>query len=63
MSRETGVHDTVHDLIVDMLGAIIVGLLGYPYARRGRFPFLIDVLRAFMQEKSALVRPKRTGAR
>jgi hypothetical protein len=50
MSRETGIHDTMHDLIVDTIGAIIVGLMGYAYSRSGRFSFLIDAVRAFMRK-------------
>lgn len=50
MSRETGVHDTMHDLIVDTLGAIVVGLMGYAYSRSGRFSFLIDAVRRFMHK-------------
>lgn len=54
MSHETGVNDTMHDLIVDMIGALIVGAMGYAYARRGRFSFLIDAVRAFMRKNPHL---------
>jgi hypothetical protein len=47
MSQETGVHDTMHDLIVDAIGATIVALMGYAHSRSGRFSFLIDAVRAF----------------
>jgi hypothetical protein len=50
LSRETGIHDTMHDLIVDTIGAIVVGLIGYVYSRSGRFSFLIDAVRAFMRK-------------
>ena len=67
MSRETGIHDTMHDLIVDAVGAIIVGLMGYAYARSGRFSFLIDAVRAFMQKNprwfGGKARRQRTDAR
>jgi hypothetical protein len=54
MSQETGVHDTMHDLIVDALGALIVGSMGYAYARHGRFSFLIDAVRGFMHRNPHL---------
>jgi hypothetical protein len=50
MSNETGVADTMHDLIVNSIGAVIVGLMGYAYSRSGRFSFLIDAVRAFMRK-------------
>ena len=62
MSRETGIHDTMHDLIVDTIGAIIVGLMGYAYARTGRYSFLVDAVRAFMQKNPRLFGRKSTGA-
>jgi hypothetical protein len=46
----------MHDLIVNAIGATIVGLMGYAYARSGRFSFLVDALRAFMQKNPRLFR-------
>ncbi len=60
--RETGIHDTIHDLIVNTIGAIIVGLMGYAYSRSGRFSFLIDAVRAFMRKNPRWFGGKRTGA-
>ena len=33
---ETGVHDTMHDLIVDTVGAVIVAAMGWAYMKSGR---------------------------
>jgi hypothetical protein len=59
MSHETGVHDTMQDLIVDTVGAIVVGLIGYGYARRGQPSFLIDAVRAFIRKNPRLFRRSR----
>jgi hypothetical protein len=56
MSNETGVADTMHDLIVDTLGAIVVGLMGWAYSRTGRYSFLVDAVRGFMQRNPRLFR-------
>lgn len=56
MSHETGVADTMHDLIVDTIGALLVGVIGYAYTRRGRFSFLIDAVRRFMHRNPRLFR-------
>ncbi|MBM4113294.1 MAG: hypothetical protein FJ253_07955, partial [Phycisphaerae bacterium] len=37
MSNETGVSDTMQDLMVDLLGAMAVGVLGWVHARTKRF--------------------------
>lgn len=39
---------------VDALGALIVGSMGYAYARHGRFSFLIDAVRGFMHRNPRL---------
>lgn len=54
MSQETGVHDTMQDLIVDAFGAIIVGVMGYAHARSSRSSFLINAVRAFMHKNPRL---------
>jgi hypothetical protein len=59
MSIETGVSDTMHDLIVDTLGAIIVALMGYAYSRTGRYSFLEDAVREFMRKNPHLFPRKR----
>jgi hypothetical protein len=54
MSNETGVEDTMHDLIVDTLGAILVALMGWAYFRTGRYSFLVDAVRGFMRRNPHL---------
>lgn len=62
MSHETGVHDTMHDLILDLIGAVIVGVIGYAYTRRGRFSFAVDAVRRFMHRNPRLFpRSRRRG--
>ena len=55
-SLETGVDDTMHDLIVDTLGAIIVGLLGWAYIKTGRYSFVADGVRKFIRKNPHLFR-------
>ncbi len=57
MSHETGVNDTMHDLLVDLIGALLVGMIGYAYSRRGRFSFVVDAVRRFMHRNPRLFRP------
>lgn len=54
MSNETGIHDTMHDLIAAFISAFIVGGMGYAYARSGRFSFLIDAVRRFTNRNPRL---------
>jgi hypothetical protein len=63
MSHETGVADTMHDLIVDLIGALLVGVIGYAYTRRGRFSFVIDAVRRFMHRNPRLFRRAARRAR
>lgn len=53
-SNETGVDDTMHDLIVDTLGAIIVALMGYAYSKSGRYSFVVDGVRKFVRKNPQL---------
>jgi hypothetical protein len=53
-SNETGVVDTMHDLIVDTLGAIVVALMGIAYFRHGRYSFLADGVRKFLRKNPQL---------
>ena len=53
-SRETGVVDTMYDLIVDTLGAIIVAALGWAYAKTGRYSFIADAVQSFVQRNPRL---------
>ena len=54
MSNETGVADTMHDLIVDTIGAIIVAFMGWAYSRTGRYSFLVDAVRGFIRKNPRL---------
>jgi hypothetical protein len=56
MSNETGVADTMHDLIVNFVGAVVVGLMGWAYSRSGRFSYLVEAVRAFMRRNPRLFR-------
>jgi len=55
-SNETGVRDTMHDLIVDTLGAVIVAVMGWVYLRTGCYSFIADGVRSFIQRNSHLIR-------
>jgi hypothetical protein len=57
-SNETGVVDTMHDLIVDTLGAVIVGLMGLAHAKSGRYSFLVDAVRRFTRRNPRLFRKR-----
>jgi hypothetical protein len=46
-SNETGVVDTMHDLIVDTFGAVIVAAMGLAYLKSGKYSFLVDAVRRF----------------
>ncbi len=58
MSHETGVTDTMQDLIVDLAGAVAVALLGYAYSRSGRYSFVVDGVQNFMQRNPRLFRKR-----
>jgi hypothetical protein len=51
---ETGVHDTMHDLIVDTLGAVIVAAMGWAYMKSGRYSFIADAVRGFVRRNPHL---------
>jgi hypothetical protein len=54
-SLETGVVDTMVDLIVDTIGAVVVALMGYAYLKTGRYSFIADGVQKFPpQEPEAL---------
>jgi hypothetical protein len=55
-AAETGVRDTMHDLIVDTLGAIVVAAMGWAYLRSGRFSFLADGIKGFVEKNPKLFR-------
>jgi len=58
MSQETGVNDTMQDLIIDFIGAVMVGLMGWAYTKTGRFSFVVDGLKKFLQKNPRLFRKK-----
>lgn len=53
-SNETGVVDTMQDLIVDTLGAVIVALMGWAYLRTGRYSFIAEGIRGFLKRNPQL---------
>ena len=53
-SIESGVKDTMQDLIVDTGGAVIVAVMGWMYLRAGRFSFLADGVRKFLARNPKL---------
>ena len=53
-SNETGVRDTMYDLIVDTIGAVVVGLMGWAYYKTGRYSFLADGIRKFIDKNPRL---------
>jgi hypothetical protein len=48
MSHETGVHDSMHDVIANTIGTVVVGCMGCGYAPCGRLSFRIDAVRRSM---------------
>lgn len=54
-STDTGVVDTMVDLIVDTIGAIIVALMGYAYLKTGRYSFIADGVRKFVRKNPELI--------
>jgi hypothetical protein len=55
-SNETGVRDTMSDLIVDTLGALIVASMGWIYLKTGRYSFIADGVRSFLERNPNLTR-------
>jgi len=55
-STETGVRDTMVDLIVDTLGAVVVAFMGYAYFTTGRYSFIGDGVHSFLQKNRRLFR-------
>jgi hypothetical protein len=53
-SYETGVRDTMNDLIVDTVGAVIVACMGWAYARSGRYSFIADAVGGFVRRNPRL---------
>jgi len=53
-SNETGVRDTMWDLIVDTIGAVIVAAMGYAWSKTGRYAFIADGVKGFLDSNPAL---------
>lgn len=53
-SVETGVVDTMQDLIVDMAGAIVVAVMAWVYTKTGRYSFVADGVRKFVRKNPRL---------
>ncbi|HEV2295560.1 MAG TPA: hypothetical protein VGR35_17055 [Tepidisphaeraceae bacterium] len=62
-SQDTGVRDTMYDLIVDTLGAIVVAAMGWAYLRSGRFSFLADGIKHFLEKNPRLFSRAQRDAR
>jgi len=57
-SRETGVVDTMQDLIVDTVGAIVVAVMGWLHVRTGRYSIIASGLARFIRFNPRLFRKK-----
>jgi len=62
-SRETGVVDTMQDLIVDTLGAVIVAVIGWFHLRSGRYSVIAGALKKFIRFNPRLFRRSRPAGR
>jgi hypothetical protein len=51
---ETGVHDTMNDLIVDTVGAVVVAAMGWAYMKSGRYSFIADAVHGFVRRNPQL---------
>ncbi len=59
-SQETGVVDTMQDLIVDTIGAVIVAIMAWVYSKTGRYSFIADGVKAFIVRNPQLFRSSKT---
>src|SRR5688572_12460364 len=55
-TRESGVRDTMNDLIVDTVGAVVVAAMGWAYMRSGRYSFVAEAVRGFVRRNPRLFR-------
>jgi hypothetical protein len=51
---ETGVDDTMIDMIVNLIGAAVIALLGYIFCRTGRQSFIVDGVCKFVRRNPRL---------
>jgi hypothetical protein len=56
LSWETGAGDTIVDLIVDTVGAILVALMGWAYIKTGQYSFIADAVRKFIRKNPRFFR-------
>lgn len=54
--QKSGLVDTMTDLMVDTLGALLAALLGYRYTRRGDAALAAPLVRRFVEENPELLR-------
>ena len=59
MSQETGVDDTMYDLIVNTIGAVIVALVGWAHFKHGWRSLVVDGVKAFVKRNPRLFRRNR----
>jgi uncharacterized membrane protein YjdF len=60
-SQETGVVDTMKDLIVDTLGAVVVAAMGWAWHHTGRYSFIADAVAGFVKKNPALFKQGGAG--
>jgi hypothetical protein len=54
MDLPNEVHDTMNDLIVDTIGAVVVAAMGWAYMKSGRYSFIADAVRGFVRRNPRL---------
>lgn len=56
--QKSGLVDTMWDLIVDTIGALVVSIMGYAYLKHGRESFINDWIRNFARKNPHLFKRK-----
>jgi len=59
--QKSGLVDTMWDLIVELLGAVVVSVMGYAYLRGGRETFIVPWMERFLRANTRLLRRERKG--
>lgn len=57
--QKTGLDDTMHDLIVDSLGALLVSIFAYFYCKKVKVPFFDKFMKSFERENPNLFPKKK----
>ncbi|MDO8556088.1 MAG: hypothetical protein Q7R96_02855 [Nanoarchaeota archaeon] len=57
--QENGLVDTMWDLIVDTIGALLISVLGYFYIKGGEIPFVSRIMRRFKRKNPHLFKERR----